>query len=306
MTIGANERAWLRTFPETAHWRKVLPVRGGYGSDRKYEVWTRSGEHLLLRVADERETRRKYAEFAFIQRCQALGFPMPRPVDCGLHAGKVYELLTWVEGEPLTQELIGMPEQEQYRLGQEAGRALAAIHSVLLEPGERREADGEVEARKRMVFRYLASRHRMAGDDATVMFVAKHVAYPKRLAGLHGDFHIGNLLLTAGGKLAVMDFDRRQVGDRWQDFQRAQTFSVPRSTAFVNGQIHAYFMGDPPQEFWEAFAYEAAYGAIRQIVWVESLGANAIEQMQMSYARAARDFRGFTPCEPPRWYVPAR
>ena len=72
-----------------------------------------------------------------------------------------------------------------------------------------------------MVFRYLASRHRMAGDDATVMFVAKHVAYPKRLAGLHGDFHIGNLLLTAGGKLAVMDFDRRQVGDRWQDFQRA-------------------------------------------------------------------------------------
>ena len=65
-------------------------------------------------------------------------------------------------------------------------------------------------------------------------------------------------------------------------------------------------MGDPPQEFWEAFAYEAAYGAIRQIVWAESLGANATQQMQMSYARAARDFRGFTPCEPPRWYVPAR
>ena len=65
-------------------------------------------------------------------------------------------------------------------------------------------------------------------------------------------------------------------------------------------------MGDPPQEFWETFAYEAAYGAIRQIVWAESLGANATQQMQMSYARAARDFRGFTPCEPPRWYVPAR
>ena len=153
-----------------------------------------------------------------------------------------------------------MPEDEQYRLGQEAGRALAAIHSVVLEPAERRHADGEAEARKQMVFRYLASRHRMAGDDATVIFVAKHVAPPKRLAGLHGDFHSGNLLLTPEGKLAVIGFDRCRVGDRWQDFQRAQTFTVPRSAAFVNGQIHAYFCGEPPAEFWEALAMRRLMG----------------------------------------------
>ena len=108
------------------------------------------------------------------------------------------------------------------------------------------------------------------------------------------------------GKLAVIGFDRCRVGDRWQDFQRAQTFTVPRSAAFVNGQIHAYFCGEPPAEFWEALAYEAAYGAIRQIVEAQGHGADAVQQMQASYVRAARDFRGFTPCEPPRWYVPAR
>lgn len=305
MRGAAIDRAWLRTLPGTDSWRKVLPVRGGYGHDQKFEVWTRDGQHLLLRVAAEEEARRKYAEFAFIQRCQALGFAMPHAVSCGLHRGLAYEVLTWVEGEPLTHALIGMPESEQYRLGQEAGRALAAIHSVVLEPGEWQEADGEVEKRKRMVFRYLASRNRMAGDNATIMFIARHVAAPKRLAGLHGDFHIGNLLLTPEAKLGVIDFDRRRVGDRWQDFQRAQTFSVPRAPAFVNGQLHAYFLGDPPDAFWEAFAYEAAYGAIGQIVWAESLGDSAVAQMQASYARAARDFRGFTPCEPPRWYVNA-
>ena len=306
MKIRTIDRTWLSRFPGAEDWRKVLPVRGGLSTDEKFEIFTRTGEHLILRVADESQTRRKYAEFAFMQRCQALGFPMPRPVACGLHAGRVYELLTFVPGEPLSQELIGMPEDEQYRLGQEAGRALAAIHSVVLEPAEWRHADGEAEARKQMVFRYLASRHRMAGDDATVIFVAKHVAPPKRLAGLHGDFHSGNLLLTPEGKLAVIGFDRCRVGDRWQDFQRAQTFTVPRSAAFVNGQIHAYFCGEPPAEFWEAFAYETAYGAIRQIVEAQGHGADAVQQMQASYVRAARDFRGFTPCEPPRWYVPAR
>lgn len=305
MRKGMTNRGWLRGFPGVDNWRKVLPVRSGWSTDEKYEIYTHTGEHYLLRAADEAQTKQKYAEFAFIQRCQALGFPMPRPIDCGLHGGRVYQLLSWVEGEPMAGELIGMPEEEQYRLGQEAGRALAAIHSVVLEPAEREEADGEVEARKRMVFRYLASRNRMAGDDSVVMFVAKHVARPKRLAGLHGDFHIGSLLLTPDSKIAVIDFNRRHVGDRWQDFQKSQALTIPRSTAFVNGQIHAYFRGDPPDDFWEAFAYEVAYGAISQIIWAESLGADIVRQMQMNYARAMRDFRGFTPCEPPRWYVQA-
>ena len=109
MKIRTIDRTWLSRFPGAEDWRKVLPVRGGLSTDEKFEIFTRTGEHLILRVADESQTRRKYAEFAFMQRCQALGFPMPRPVACGLHAGRVYELLTFVPGEPLSQELIGMP-----------------------------------------------------------------------------------------------------------------------------------------------------------------------------------------------------
>lgn len=299
------DRAWLKGMPGSEHWRKILPVRDGWGTDEKYEIYTYSGEHFLLRAADESHIKEKYAEFAFIQRCQAMGFATPRTVDCGLHHGRVYQILSWLEGEPLSRELIGMPESEQYRLGQEAGRALAAIHSVMLESGEWAEADGLVERRKRTILSYMSSRHRMAGDDSVIIFVAKHVTQPKRLVGLHGDFHIGNLLLTPEGKIAVIDFDHRCVGDRWQDFQKAQAFSIPRSTAFVNGQLHAYFRGDPPDMFWEAFSYETAYGAIEQILWASQLGDDIVRQMQLNYARAMHDFRGFIPCEPPYWYEQA-
>lgn len=299
----APDRAWLRDFPGVSDWRKILPVRDGWSSDEKYEIYTYHGEHLLLRVADACKMNEKYTEFAFVQRCQALGFPMPHPISCGLHAGRVYQLLSWVEGEPVASALVGMPESEQYRLGQEAGRALAAIHSVVLEPNEWTQADHDVEQRKQVLFQYLSSPNRMAGDESVVMFVAKHIVLPKRLAGLHGDFHIGNLVMGAQGKLGVIDFNRRHVGDRWEDFQKAQAFSVPRSTAFVNGQIHAYFCGQPPDEFWEAFAYETAFGAIEQIVSAQNSDADVVRQMQLNYARAMRDFRGFTLCEPPRWYL---
>ncbi len=299
-----TDRAWLRGLPGTENWRKILPVRGGWGSDEKYEIYTHTGEHLFLRAASDAYTKQKYGEFAFAQRCQGIGFMTPKTIACGMHHGRVYQILSWIEGEPLSQEIIGMPESEQYRFGQEAGRALAAIHSVMLEPSELGEVDGLVERRKRTILNYMSSKHRMAGDDSVLIFVAKHVTQPKRIVGLHGDFHIGNLLLTPEGNLAVIDFDRRCVGDRWQDFQRAQAFSVPHSTAFVNGQLHGYFRGNPPDTFWESFAYEAAYGAVEQILWAIPFGESMIQQMQMSYVRAMRDFRGFLPCEPPAWYEP--
>ncbi len=299
-----SDRAWLRGLPGTENWRKILPVREGWGTDEKYEIYTHTGEHLFLRASSDADPKRKYGEFAFVQRCQGMGFVTPKTIDCGMHHGRVYQLLGWVEGELLSHEIIGMPESEQYRFGQEAGRALAAMHSVMLEPSELAAAEGLVQRRKRTILNYMSSRHRMAGDDSVLIFIAEHVTQPKRIVGLHGDFRLENLVLTPEGNLAVIDFDRRCVGDRWQDFQRAQAFSAPCSTAFVNGQLHGYFRGDPPDEFWEAFAYETAYGTIEQILWAIPFGENMIGKMQENYVRAMRDFRGFLPCEPPAWYEP--
>lgn len=295
-------RSWLRGVPGVNSWRKLRPVFEGRSQDEKYEIFTQDGRHLLLRAADARLAEEKYAEFTSLQRFQALGFPMPRPIDFGLTGGRVYQLMSWVEGESLTREIIGMPDSEQYRLGQEAGRALAAMHSTPVEPLQRARADKELSRRMSLLNRYRSCRARMAGDDEVLAFLEQRLAPPQRLACLHGDFHIGNMVMTPEGKLGVIDFNRTMVGDRWQDFQMAQAFTTAYSLPFVNGQLHGYFGGDPPQPFWEAFAYHTAFGALALIEQAARHGPKEVRQMQLRYVYAMRDFRGFTPCEPPRWY----
>ena len=295
-------RSWLRGVPGAADWRKVRPASPVGPHDETYEILTHSGRHLLLCAADAGRAEEQYAAFNRLERFQALGFPMPRPVDFGLTGGHVYQLLTWVEGERLTAALPGLPDATQYRLGQDAGRALAAIHSVPLEPGERAAASREASRRLSMLNRYRFCGARMAGDEAVLRFVSRRVTPPRRLACLHGGFHTGSMVITPEGKLGLVDLGRSLAGDRWQDFESAQAVSVLHSLPFVNGQLDGYFGGEPPAEFWEAFAYHTACGALARIEWAARRAPGEVRRMQLRYAQAVRDFRGFTPCEPPRWY----
>ena len=108
------DRAWLKGLPETENWRKILPVRDGWGSDEKYEIYTHTGEHLFLRATSDAYTKQKYGEFAFVQRCQGIGFLTPKTIACGMHHGRVYQILSWVEGEPLSREIHHDHDEDEH------------------------------------------------------------------------------------------------------------------------------------------------------------------------------------------------
>ncbi len=36
----------------------------------------------------------------------------------------------------------------------------------------------------------------------------------------HGDFHLGNMFLGKDGRLYLIDFDRHDIGDPWEEFNR--------------------------------------------------------------------------------------
>ena len=69
----------------------------------------------------------------------------------------------------------------------------------------------------------------------------------------HGDYHIGNMMLDRNGKLQIIDFDRSDFGDPWEEFNRI-VWCAQKSPLFASGMVNGYFDGSVPMEFWRLLA----------------------------------------------------
>ena len=117
-------------------WKKVTPISKGWSSDKKYLVETADGKLQLLRISDIDAYEAKKKEYEIITKYSRLGINMSMPLEFGTcnESKNVYMLLSWVEGRDLEEVLPKLSEQEQYKLGRQAGTILRKIHSIPLEP----------------------------------------------------------------------------------------------------------------------------------------------------------------------------
>lgn len=283
-------------------WRSVTPLKKGWSSDKKYIICTEADEKLLLRLSDAECHAAKAKEFAFIEKLAGLGFSMSRPVAFGACAAGTYMLLTWVEGKDLEEVLPDLPESEQYRLGREAGRILRRIHAV---PVAAADLPAATKRAKKLaqLGRYEASGVRVANDEAVIRFVRENIdrIWRQPPVYLHGDFHPGNLIYCPDGTLGVIDFNRWEVGDPWEDFYKLENFARERSVPYCVGQIDAYFDDAVPADFWDALAVYVAQTALYSIVWAEPFGSADVAAMNRRCCQALEDFDGFSRSVP-RWY----
>lgn len=304
-TTGAARAEWA-DIPHSGGWTAVEEIAKGWSSDRKYLVTARDGK-LLLRISDGEQYQAKKKEYEIIQKFARLGFSMSAPVDFGLCAGgkRVYMLLTWVEGRDLESVLPGLPEAEQYRLGREAGRILRKIHAIPVAAGD---LPGQTKKAKKLaqLDRYESSRLRQDGDEALIRYVRENIDRIWRQAPvyLHGDYHPGNLIYTPEGNLGVIDFNRWEVGDPYEEFYKLESFGVECSVPYCVGQIDAYFDGDVPEEFWRTLAVYAAHASLHSIKWAEKFGQKEIDGMITRYRQALDSYDGFKSTIP-RWYTKA-
>ena len=301
---GVTRAEWA-DIPYSGGWAAVEEVAKGWSSDKKYQVTTKKGQRLLLRVSGGEQYQAKKKEYEIIQKIGALGFPMSAPAGFGLCDGgkRVYMLLAWVEGRDLEAVLPGLPESEQYRLGREAGRILRMIHSLPVAA-----ADVPVETKKAkklaQLARYESSRLRQEGDQAPLRYARENIDWIWRLppAYLHGDYHPGNLIYRDDGSIGVIDFNRWEVGDPYEEFYKLESFGIECSVPYCVGQIDAYFDGPAPEDFWRALAVYAAHAAVHSIQWAEKFGPAEVDAMAARYRRAMDSYDGFRRTVP-RWYT---
>ncbi len=94
----------------------------------------------------------------------------------------------------------------------------------------------------------------------------------------HGDYHIGNMMIEKD-KLVIIDFDRYDFGDPWEEFNRI-VWCAQCSPLFASGMVNGYFDGDVPMEFWKLLALYISSNMLSSVAWAVSFGEEEIQTMR--------------------------
>ena len=199
------------------------PIHKGWSGDRKYHAVTSEGKEYLLRISPADRLERKRREFEKMSELARLGIPMCQPVEFGVCDEGVYSIQGWIDGVDAEGAIATMDADAQYRYGLDAGRILAKIHTV---PAPADAPDWEIRFnakidRKIAMYESCELKYE-SGGDAFLEYLARnrYLLKDRPQSYQHGDYHIGNMMLDNDGVLTVIDFDRDDHGDPWEEFNR--------------------------------------------------------------------------------------
>lgn len=278
------------------------PISKGFSEDEKYCVTTADGTRLLLRISDLSLLARKKAEKRLMQQVAALGVPMSKSLGVFQWQERVYSLFSWCPGEDAGQVLPGLPVGRQYALGEETGRYLRLIHSI---PAPSSPEDWAIRFSRKMdvkISTYRTSSVNFPGDALILDYLEanRHLLKDRPQSFQHGDYHTGNMVIDQEKSICILDFDRFDQGDPWEEFNRI-VWSAKTSPAFATGQLDGYFGGRPPDAFFRLLALYIASNTLSSIPWAVPRGEQELKIMLDQANDVLSWFRGMT--EPvPTWY----
>ena len=283
----------------------VQLVEKGWSEDEKYYIETAQGQHLLLRVSDVDTYDRKQEEFAHVQQVAALGVAMSQPLSFGrCDDGKaVYSLLTWCDGAEAGEVLPTLPVEKQYALGVQAGQFLQKIHSLPAPADLENWADAFNHRLDSRLIRYRDCGLTFPGDEAVVAYIEanRHRLHGRPQCYQHGDYHVGNMIISPAGELFIIDFNREDFGDPWKELDRL-VWSAAASPHFATGQLIGYFDGPPPQEFFALLAFYIAANILSSLPWAIPFGQQEVAVM-LAQAQDVLGWFDNMKSPTPTWYL---
>lgn len=294
-----------RDIPQAAAWQFIRPLTKGWSSDRKYYIETSDGAKQLLRISELSSYEQKKAEFAAMKRLAASSITLPQPLAWGLcNNGKnVYLLLTWLEGEDAEVVLPTLDDEEQYRLGYAAGQMLRVIHSL---PAPPEQLPWEVRFRQkteRKINNYQACELQFSGSHRVIAYLQENMPLlggrPQTFQ--HGDFHIGNMVIDDRLRLGIIDFNRSDYGDPWEEFNRI-TFCAEISASFASGRINGYFEDAVPDLFFRLLAFYIGSNLLSTLPWAIPFGPEEVATAFRQARNVLHWYNNFT-THIPNWYL---
>lgn len=293
--------------PGANTWSKTEEIKKGWSSDNKYYIEAADGRRMLLRMSDISRYDRYKFEFDSISKLNDKNIVMSRPMDFGIcnQGDSVYLLLSWVEGGDAREIIPRLSIEEQYRLGIESGKALSAIHEIEAESPHSSWADYYNSKMNKYIQNYKSCGIHLDGADNMISYVEenRYLLEGRPMSMQHGDYHVGNMVISEDIKLGIIDFNRLDYGDPWEEFNR-MTWCSEISSHFASGRIHGYFNNDVPERFFRLMALYIASNQLSSISWAVPFGE---EQVQIMLSRAQdilHDYDSFQSFVP-NWYIPS-
>ena len=262
------------------------PIEKGWSGDRKYRVTTATGDTYLLRLSGLDRLERKKREFEKMKEVAALGISMCLPIEFGTCEEGVYSIQSWINGEDAEGAIMAMEETQQYRYGLNAGKILAKIHT-LPAPADAPSWESRFNAkidRKIGMYENCELKYENGGAFLRYLTENRHLLAGRPQSYQHGDYHIGNMMIDRNDKLTIIDFDRDDFGDPWEEFNRI-VWCAQTAPAFARGMVDGYFDGEVPMEFWKLLALYISSNTLSSLPWAIPFGETEIQIMRTQAAQ---------------------
>ncbi len=287
-------------------WKITRKITEGWSDDEKYYIKTDNGNQFLLRISDASSLEKEQACYAALKELNSKNIPVSKLLDEGkCNQGKnTFRLFSWIDGSEARKSLGNLPEKKQYELGVQAGKILREINQVNCPPNQ---STWNVHYNKKIDRKIKAYNNcgvRLKNKDKILTYIENHryLTHDRPQCFHHGDYHIGNMLITPEDALAVIDFNRLDFGDPWDEFNRI-VWSAAENPAFASGQIDGYFEGDIPSDFFKLMALYIAVNQLGAIPWGVPYGAAQIAVFVNQTEEVLEWYDDFNQVIP-KWYQP--
>ncbi|RDW18222.1 aminoglycoside phosphotransferase [Oceanobacillus arenosus] len=257
--------------PFIRNYKDVIPINKGFSSDEKYLVhMDEENNKLLLRTFNLEELECKRKEYLILAKMQDYDVACSRPLAIGEAGGRGYMITTYIEGKDAADELQKISDQEQFRIGFEAGKELRKIHQCTAPNYITAWHVRKEEIHLKYVESYLSCGIKVKNDQQIINFINDNRYLMKERPNLlqHDDYHVRNIIVNNNNFAGIIDFDRNDWGDPIHEFLKIGIFSREVSIPFSIGQIKGYFNNTEPDEyFWRLYSLYLAMSVFSTVVW---------------------------------------
>ena len=87
------------------------------------------------------------------------------------------------------------------------------------------------------------------------------------------------MMIDQNGVLKIIDFDRDDYGDPWEEFNRI-VWCAQSAPEFASGMVDGYFNGNVPMDFWKLLALYMSSNTLGSLPWAIPFGEEEIQVMR--------------------------